>query len=104
MRSNILLVALAAATSMGCPWVRETALTAAPNVPAPSGCTLGDQRCNGAVPEVCSGSGRWYPSLPTHASGAPRNCAGGCVRVELDGGGPVAYCAPVAAVTDGGAL
>ena len=53
-----------------------------------SDAAVGSSRCNGAVPEVRSASGRWWPATPASAP-----CAHGCV---VDDGG--AYCA-----ADGGA-
>lgn len=74
----------------GCGPGRELVMRVAPGVPAASSCSpAGASRCEGAVPVVCSASGRWWPATP---AGAP--CAHGCV--VGDGG---AYCA----AADGGA-
>ncbi len=60
--------------SEGCRTGREAVMRAAPGVPEPSGCAATTQRCNGQVPEVCSASGRWWPSLPVRPDGTQRAC------------------------------
>lgn len=78
----------------GCGPARDALLAVTPGVPPVAGCDAGAQRCQGAVPVVCSRSGRWWPSLPPDPQGVQRQCPAGC---ELDGG--VAFCA----AADGGA-
>lgn len=68
-----------------------------PGVPEPSGCVVDTYRCNGAVPEACSATHRWWPTIPRDPSGAQRVCPAGCA-IAASG---VAYCA---APMDGGAL
>lgn len=67
-------LALGLALVVGCGPARETVMRLAPGVPEPSGCAATTQRCNGAVPEVCSSSGRWWPSLPVRPDGTQRAC------------------------------
>ncbi len=82
-------VAVLGALSMGCGPGRELVMRVTPGVPAASSCTpAGASRCEGAVPVVCSASGRWWPATPASAP-----CAHGCV---VDDAG--AYCA----AADGG--
>ena len=94
------LVLSVGALLTGCPAVREAALRATPGVPDHTDCRAGAQRCaaadGGALPEVCSGSGRWWPALPRSADGTQRVCPAGCALAD----GGVAYCA---ADVDGGA-
>lgn len=87
--------ALCLALALGCGPARDALMSATPGVPPVSGCTTGNHRCNGAVPEVCSETGRWWPALPRDAQGAQRVCPAGCA-VAADG---AAYCA----AADGGA-
>jgi len=70
----VVALAVLGATAQGCGPARETVMRLAPGVPEPSGCAAGTQRCNGAVPEVCSSSGRWWPSLPVRPDGSQRAC------------------------------
>ena len=77
-----------------CGPARDALLTAA-GAPTVSNCAAGAYRCNGSVPEACSRSGRWWPSLPRDATGRQLACLDGCVV----GDGGVAHCAPA----DGGA-
>ena len=72
----LVLVALAAGLYLatGCRTAREVVMRAAPGVPEVSGCIEGSQRCNGQLPEVCSASGRWWPSLPPRPDGTQRVC------------------------------
>jgi hypothetical protein len=78
---------------VGCPAVREGVMRVTPGVPPPSGCSpVGASRCEGAVPVVCSGTGRWWPATPTGEA-----CAHGCAVLDGPDGG--AYCA----AADGGA-
>ena len=91
MRNLLLVLVLAAA----CGPARDALLAATPGVPPVSGCTTGNYRCNGAAPEACSASGRWWPALPRDATGGQTRCPAGCA-VNGDG---VAHCAPA----DGGA-
>lgn len=72
------------------------ALLSAAGSPSAEGCDAGTYRCNGAVPEACSRSGRWWPALPRDATGRQTVCLDGCAV----GDGGVAQCAPAA---DGGA-
>lgn len=52
--------------------VQSAALLLVPGVPPAVGCApAGATRCQGATPEVCSASGRWWAALP-----GP--CPGGC--------------------------
>lgn len=78
----------------GCGPARDALLAVTPGVPRVAGCDAGAQRCEGAVPVVCSRSGRWWPSLPPDPQGVQRQCPAGC---ELDGG--TAFCT----AADGGA-
>lgn len=88
------LVPLAVALA-GCGPARDALLAVTPGVPRVAGCDAGAQRCEGAVPVVCSRSGRWWPSLPPDPQGVQRQCPAGCA---IDGG--TAFCA---AAADGGA-
>lgn len=72
----------------GCGPAREAVMRAASGVPDPSNCTPETWRCHGTTPEVCSSSGRWWPSLPRREDGSPRTCLDGC---SIDGNG-VAGC------------
>lgn len=101
LRWLMLAVAIVAAVVLpvvssvaGCGPARDALLAVTPGVPRVAGCDAGAQRCEGAVPVVCSRSGRWWPSLPPDPQGVQRQCPAGC---ELDGG--VAFCA---AAADGG--
>ena len=87
------LVAVLALSACG--HARDALMAVTPGVPPASGCTTGNHRCNGAVPEVCSETGRWWPALPRDAQGAQRACPAGCA-MTADG---AAYCA----AADGGA-
>ena len=87
------LVAVLALSACGP--ARDALMAVTPGVPPASGCTTGNHRCNGAVPEVCSETGRWWPALPRDAQGAQRACPAGCA-MTADG---AAYCA----AADGGA-
>lgn len=79
-----------AAAAPGCGPGRELVMRVAPGVPSPSSCSpAGASRCEGAVPVVCSASGRWWPATPASAP-----CARGCVVGDAG-----AYCA----AADGGA-
>ncbi|MBL0220247.1 MAG: hypothetical protein IPQ07_41055 [Myxococcales bacterium] len=64
---------------------RELVMRVAPGVPSrtDSDAAVGSSRCNGAVPEVRSASGRWWPATPASAP-----CAHGCVTDDAG-----AYCA-----------
>ena len=63
---------------------RELVMRVTPGVPAASSCSpAGASRCEGAVPVVCSASGRWWPATPASAP-----CTHGCA---VDDAG--AYCA-----------
>lgn len=84
-----LSITILAATAR-CGPARGALMAATPGVPPASGCTTGNHRCNGAVPEVCSETGRWWPALPRDAQGAQRACPAGCA-MTADG---AAYCAP----------
>lgn len=68
--------------AFACHPMREVVMRVAPGVPSASGCVAPASRCEGAVPVVCSASGRWWPATP---AGAP--CPYGCA-VASDG----AYC------------
>ena len=81
----------------GCPVVREGVMQVTPGVPDRSDCAEGAYRCNANVPEACSATHRWWPTIPRDPSGAQRVCPAGCA-VAASG---VAYCA---ASIDGGAL
>lgn len=70
----VVALAVLGATAQGCGPARETVMRLAPGVPEVSGCAPSTQRCNGAVPEVCSSSGRWWPSLPVRPDGTQRAC------------------------------
>lgn len=70
----VVVLALGAYLVVGCGPAREAVMRAAPGVPSPSGCTPGTQRCDGQLPEVCSSSGRWWPSLPVRPDGTQREC------------------------------
>lgn len=74
----VLLWAGLAVELQGCRTTREVVMRAAPGVPDPVGCVAGTQRCDGQVPQVCSASGRWWPSLPVRPDGSQRVC-GACV-------------------------
>ena len=78
-------LALASLLSLGCNPVRNGIMAVTPGVPSrtDSDAAVGSSRCNGAVPEVRSASGRWWPATP---AGAP--CPYGCVE-SPEG----AYCA-----------
>ena len=81
-----LLMGLACGSVLvGCPWLRGAVMDVTPGVPSrtDSDAAVGASRCNGAVPEVRSESGRWWPATP---AGAP--CPYGCAT-DADGG---AYC------------
>ena len=82
--STTLLVALA----LACGPAREALLRVTPTVPDPVGCVAGAQRCDGAVPVVCSSTGRWWPALAPRPDGTQRVCADGCA---VDDAG-VAHC------------
>lgn len=70
---GVAAVLLLAATACGP--VRGAVLAVTPGVPPASGCApTGASRCTGAVPEVCSASGRWWSALPP-----PGTCPAGCV-------------------------
>lgn len=79
----------------GCEPIREGVMRITPGVPSPSPCVPDTQRCEGAVPEVCSqssmGHTRWWPSLPLRADGTQRVCAGGCSVSDAG----IAGCDPV---------
>lgn len=93
---TVLAVLLPLAVALaGCGPARDALLAVTPGVPRVAGCDAGAQRCEGAVPVVCSRSGRWWPSLPPDPQGVQRQCPAGC---EIDGG--TAFCA---AAADGGA-
>lgn len=80
------LVLPIAATLAACGPGRELTMRVAPGVPAASSCSpAGASRCEGAVPVVCSASGRWWPATPASAP-----CAHGCVTGDAG-----AYCAAV---------
>lgn len=83
-------VAVLGALTQGCGPGRELVMRVAPGVPSrtESDAAVGSSRCNGAVPEVRSASGRWWPATPASAP-----CAHGCVTDDAG-----AYCA-----ADGGA-
>lgn len=82
-------VAVLGALTQGCGPGRELVMRVAPGVPSPSSCApAGASRCEGAVPVVCSASGRWWAATPASAP-----CAHGCVTDDAG-----AYCA-----ADGGA-
>ena len=74
----VVVLALGAYLVVGCGPAREAVMRAAPGVPDPVGCVAGTQRCDGQVPQVCSASGRWWPSLPVRPDGSQREC-GACV-------------------------
>ena len=74
----VVVLALGAYLVVGCRTTREVVMRAAPGVPDPVGCVAGTQRCDGQVPQVCSASGRWWPSLPVRPDGSQRVC-GACV-------------------------
>lgn len=63
---------------VGCGPVRETVMRAAPGVPDPEDCAPGAWRCRGEVPEYCSDSHRFWPSLARNADGSQRVCRAGC--------------------------
>lgn len=69
----------------GCGPAREVVMRAAPGVPEASGCAAGTQRCSGQVPEVCSSSGRWWPSLPVRPDGSQRECVACIVEDGIAG-------------------
>ena len=70
----VVVLALGAYLVVGCGPAREAVMRAAPGVPEVSGCVAGTQRCDGQVPQVCSSSGRWWPSLPVRPDGSQREC------------------------------
>lgn len=63
---------------VGCGPARETVMRAAPGVPDPEECAPGAWRCRGEVPEYCSDSHRFWPSLARNADGSQRVCRAGC--------------------------
>jgi hypothetical protein len=70
---------------------RNALMTITPGVPPVSvGVDAGTNRCNANVPEVCSSTGRCWPSLPRDAFGHQRVCLAGCA---VDDAG-VAVCLP----------
>ena len=85
IRSLLLMLSLALA-ALGCHPVREGIMRVTPGVPSASGCVAPASRCEGAVPVVCSASGRWWPATPASAP-----CPSGCVVDDGPDGG--AYCA-----------
>lgn len=99
----VVLIGLVAALAsiVGCGPVRELVMRAAPGVPDPSSCTEGAYRCNGAVPEACSASGRFWPALARRADGSQRVCAGGCGLT--DGGVAVCLAPDAGDAMEGGA-
>lgn len=77
---------------VGCETVREGVMRIAPGVPSRTDCEAGTQRCSAdQVPEVCSGSGRWWPALSRRADGSQRVCTGGCALTDAG----VAVCVSV---------
>ena len=70
----VVALAVLGATAQGCGPAREAVMRVAPGVPEAVGCAAGTQRCNGQLPEVCSSSGRWWPSLPVRPDGSQREC------------------------------
>lgn len=66
--------------SVGCRPMRELVMRAAPGVPdpEPTPCVEGAWRCRGEVPEYCSDSHRFWPSLARNADGSQRVCRAGC--------------------------
>lgn len=78
---STLAASLAVPSLLGCGPVRERVLSATPTVPRAEATDAApySSRCNGAVPEVLSASGRWWPA---HPAGSP--CPWGCV-VDADG-------------------
>ena len=70
----VVVLALGAYLVVGCGPAREAVMRVAPGVPEAVGCAAGTQRCNGQLPEVCSSSGRWWPSLPVRPDGSQREC------------------------------
>ena len=70
----VVALAVLGATAQGRGPAREAVMRAAPGVPEAVGCAAGTQRCNGQLPEVCSSSGRWWPSLPVRPDGSQREC------------------------------
>lgn len=80
-----LILLLSLVVSVGCGPARETVMRLAPGVPEVSGCAATTQRCNGAVPEVCSSSGRWWPSLPVRPDGTQRACVSCVVEDSVAG-------------------
>ena len=89
---RLLTMIVLALSLAGCPIVREGTLLVTPGVPPVSGCTYQAERCNGAMPEVCSASHRWWPS---QAAPCPHGCGWGddthvrCMRAgpfDSDGG------------------
>lgn len=69
----------------GCGPTREAVMRASPGVPEATGCAAGTQRCDGQVPEVCSSSGRWWPSLPVRPDGTQRECVACVVEDGIAG-------------------
>ena len=83
---------------LACGPLTEAGLRATPGVPDPAACVAGTQRCHaadaGAVPEVCSATGRWWSALAPRGDGTARVCPGACAVTDAG----VAYCA----AADGG--
>lgn len=77
-----------------CTPAREAVMRVTPGVPAAVSCTPDTQRCNGTMPEVCSSSGRWWPSLSRRADGSQRQCARGC---SMDASGVASCIGPIEA-------
>jgi hypothetical protein len=96
-----LCIAVVPVSINGCGPARNALMTITPGVPSPTpGVDAGTNRCNANVPEVCSNTGRCWPSLPRDAFGHQRACLAGCA---LDDAG-VAVCLPADAGvnSDGG--
>lgn len=81
----VVVLALGAYLVVGCGPAREAVMRAAPGVPEAVGCVAGTQRCDGQLPEVCSSSGRWWPSLPVRPDGSQRECVSCVVEDGIAG-------------------
>ena len=101
-RRRVRLAGLAIVALCACSSGRSAIIDAPHTTPRRSGCTVGENRCNGRVPEVCRADDdtfavtRWWPMHPAGIDGGVAECAGVCV---VENG--VASCSPFA---DGGAL
>lgn len=90
----MLLSLVMGAAVYACTPAREAVMRVTPGVPAAVNCTPDTQRCNGTMPEHCSSSGRWWPSLSRRADGSQRQCARGC---SMDASGVASCIGPIEA-------